>query len=128
MSGKTIATIYFYLISAVSLGMIVVGIFHAVNFAVNSTLYDNYPLRYGPAVDCESENTFAAPYKMPSPVGQATATATELTSQKQACLRTQQLDRQQHRIDDIKNALSFGIIGIILFLIHFPLAKKQSKS
>ena len=34
MSGKTIATIYFYIISAASLALIIIGIFNGVNFGL----------------------------------------------------------------------------------------------
>ena len=44
MSEKTIATIYFYVISAASLALIVIGIFNIVNFLINSTQYEKYPL------------------------------------------------------------------------------------
>lgn len=131
MSGKLIATIYFYVISAGSLILIVIGIFNIVNFLINSTQYDKYPTRYNMPGDCES-----VPYKYGGPVPatvdvrgmSATPSAQELEKQKQACLKQDELDRKQHKIDDMKNTITFTLVGAVLFLIHFPLARKQSKS
>lgn len=127
MSGKTIATIYFYIISAASLALIVIGIFNGVNFAINLTQYDKYPLRFGPAQDCENGFGYPAPMKV-SPIGtESTSSAKDLEKQKQACLKQQEADRKQHKVEDLKNALTFSLVGVILFSIHFPLARKQSK-
>ena len=46
MSGKLIALIYFYLISAAALALIVIGIFNSVNYFVNTTQFEKYPLLY----------------------------------------------------------------------------------
>lgn len=120
MSGKIIATIYFYVISAASLALIVIGIFNAVNFIINSTQYDKYPLRY-PQGSCESY-----PYKFgPYP---ATPSAEEAEKQKQDCLKQENALSKKQKIDDLKNAITFTLVGIVLFSIHFPLARKQSKT
>jgi hypothetical protein len=135
MPGKTIATIYFYIVSAASLALIVIGIFNGVNFFINSTQFDKYPLRYyGPAVDCE---TSFGPYPAkvaPAPFGVtgdmnmlATPSAEELRKQKENCEKQQEYDRKQHRVDDIRNTLTFTLVGIVLFLIHFPQARKHSE-
>lgn len=124
MSGKTIATIYFYLISAASLALIVMGIFNAVNFGINITQYEKYPLRY-PQGSCEGY-----PYKFgvyPAMEGRvATPSAQEIEKQKQDCLKQEMALSKQQKIDDLKNAITFTLVGAILFLIHFPLARKQS--
>lgn len=126
MSGKSIATIYFYIISAASLALIVIGIFHGVNFLINSTFFDKYPTRYGPAMDCEGGAGFSVPMKAPLMNPESTPSARDLEKQKQLCLKQQELDRKQHKIEDIKNTLTFGLTGLVLFSIHFPLARKQS--
>ncbi|OGE32248.1 hypothetical protein A3C59_04555 [Candidatus Daviesbacteria bacterium RIFCSPHIGHO2_02_FULL_36_13] len=130
MPGKTIATIYFYIISAASLALIVIGIFNAVNFLINSTQYDKYPLRY-PQADCENS---VYPYAKPitlDDVNGATRSAQDILDikrQRQLCLNQQEEDRKQHKIDDLKNSITFTLVGLILFAIHFPLARKQSNS
>ena len=129
MSGKTIATIYFYLISAASLALIVIGIFNAVNFGINITQYDRYPLKYGPPGNCENY-----PYKFgsypapPMDMKVSTPSASELEKQKQDCLKQENALSKQQKIDDLKNSVTFTLVGAILFLIHFPLARKQSRS
>lgn len=128
MSGKTIATIYFYIISAASLALIVIGIFNVVNFAINSTQYDKYPLRY-PQGSCEGYPYKFGPYPAMDVRGMsATPSAQELEKQKQDCLKQENALSKQQKIDDLKNAITFSLVGSILFLIHFPLARKQSKS
>jgi len=126
MSGKTIATIYFYLISACSLALIVIGIFNAVNFVINITQYDKYPLRY-PQGSCEGYPYKFGPYPAMDVRGMpATPSAQESEIQKQDCLKQEDALSKQQKIDDLKNALTFTLVGSILFLIHFPLARKQS--
>lgn len=129
MSGKNIATIYFYLISAASLALIVIGIFHGVNFVINSVLYDKYPLRFGPVGDCE---TFGYPYpaKIAPPPGvirESTPSAEETKKQKDICEKQLAFERKQQQINDIRDSITFTLVGIILFFIHFPQAKKYSK-
>ncbi|OGE64476.1 hypothetical protein A3J13_01360 [Candidatus Daviesbacteria bacterium RIFCSPLOWO2_02_FULL_36_8] len=129
MSGKTIATIYFYIISAASLALIVIGIFNAVNFGINSTQYDKYPLRYNAPGNCESYPYKGAPYPAMDVRGEvSTPSADELDKQKKACLTQEEFDRKQHKIDDIKNSITFTLVGIILFGIHFPMARSKSNS
>ena len=130
MSGKTIATIYFYVISAASLALIVIGIFNAVNFGINVTQYDKYPLRYNTPGGCEnSPYKYGGPYPAVDIRGEvATPSAQELEKQKQLCLAQEEFDRKSHKVEDIKNSITFSLIGLVLFLIHFPLARKQSKN
>lgn len=127
MSGKTIAIIYFYLISAASLALIVIGIFNSVNFVINSTQYDKYPLRFSQG-SCEGYPYKFGPYPAMDVRGMpATPSAQELEKQKQDCLKQEDALSKQQKIDDLKNAITFTLVGTILFLIHFPLARKQSK-
>jgi len=129
MSGKTIATIYFYIISAASLALIVIGIFNTVNFGINTTFYDKYPSRYGPSGNCENYPFKYGAYPALEVRGvPATPSAQELDKQKQLCLSQEEMESKQHKVDDIKNAITFTIVGLILFGIHFPLARKQSSS
>jgi len=125
--GKLITLIYFYLISAVSLGLIIVGIFNVGNLAINLTQYEKYPPRYG-YDNCESG--YPAPVKMAYPAlpPEASVSAEQVQKQKELCLMQVEQDRKQHKLDDIKNAFLFTTIGIVLFSIHFPLARKQSKT
>lgn len=124
--GKLIALIYFYLISAVSLGLIIIGIFNVGNLLINLTQYDNYPPRYG-YNNCDSGYPLVkAPYA-PLISPEASVSAEQLERQRELCLTQIELDRKEHKLNDIKNSILFTSIGIILFLIHFPQARRQSK-
>ncbi len=135
MSGKTIATIYFFLISAGSIILMVIGIFNTVNFLVNSTQYDKYPLRYGGISNCEYATDGQYPAG-PTPAIKtvqvvpgseiSTPSATEIQKAKENCLQNEAADRKQHQVDDLKNALTFSLVGLVFFLIHFPQARKHS--
>lgn len=129
MSGKTIATIYFYIISAASLALIVIGIFNGVNFVINSTQYEKYPLRY-PQGSCDSYPfKFGGPYPAMDVRGvPASPSAKEIEEQKMACLKQEDALSKQQKIDDLKNSITFTLVGLILFAIHFPLARKQSNN
>ena len=130
MSGKLIATIYFYVISVGAIVLMVIGVFNVVNFFVNSTQYDKYPLRYNMISNCDNPygrgiDTYPAkPMLVPN---EATLSAEEIKFNKELCLKNEVADRKQHQVDDMKNALTFPLVGIVLFLIHFPLARKQTK-
>lgn len=123
MSGKTIATLYFYVISAGAIVLMVIGIFNTVNFLINSTQYEKYPLKY-PQGNCETYPYKFGPYPAMEMV--ATPSAAELEKQKQSCLEQEDKQSKQQRIDDLKNSITFTLVGLILFLIHFPMARKQS--
>lgn len=135
MPGKIIATIYFYVISAASIALIVIGIFNIVNFVINSTQFEKYPLRYGGVSNCEyaTDGSFIGrgpvpAVKMVPPGSESTPSAEEIQRAKEQCLKNEEADRKQHRVDDLKNAVTFSLVGIVLFLIHFPQARKQSKN
>ena len=130
MSGKTIATIYFYIISAASLALIIIGIFNGVNFVINSTQYDKYPSRFNAVYSCDFP--YEGPYRGPYPVKglgpeEATPSAADQERSRQQCIKNEAADRKQHQVDDLKNASTFSLVGIVLFLIHFPQARKFSK-
>jgi hypothetical protein len=133
MSGKLIATIYFYLISAGALVLIVVGIFNGVNFIINSTQYEKYPLRYGGISNCDyavdGQYYGDRPIKAMAPMqnGESTPSAQEIQRAKEQCLKNEEAERVEHRVDDLKNAVTFTLVGLVLFLIHFPQAKKRSE-
>lgn len=128
MTGKLIATIYFYLISAASLALIIIGIFNAVNYTINTTQYEKYPLRYQ-REDCEAfpySREMYAPTPAVAPL--ASPSAEEQQKLKQRCMEEVERQRKQEKLDDLKNAITFTLIGAVLFGIHFPLARKQSKN
>jgi ABC-type Na+ efflux pump permease subunit len=127
MSGKLISIVYFYLISAIALVLLVIGVFHSVSFLVNITQYDQYPLRFG-GIDRCGTYPQPAPYKetLPTPPS-ASASAGEQNQQQEQCEKSLVEERHQHKVDDLKNALTFSLIGLLLFGLHFPIALKRSR-
>lgn len=134
MSGKIVATIYFYLISIGAIVLMVIGVFDIVNLFVNSTQYSEYPLRYNAISNCEYVNNgnYGGPMPMtnvkvmPQALTDATPSAEDIQKAQEQCLKNDEADRKLHQVEDIKNALTFPLVGIVLFLIHFPMARKQS--
>jgi hypothetical protein len=137
MSARMIGLIYLYVVSGASLALLVVGIFNAVNLLVNLTQFDKYPLRYGGMEQCE-DHLVKAPFMMergmstapaiaPGPK-ESTPSAEEMKEWKDRCIRNSENERVQHKVEDMKNAITPTLVGLILFLIHFPMARRQSKS
>lgn len=124
MNPKIIAAIYFYLVSAGSLILIVVGIFSIVNFIVNSTQFKEYPLPY--YENCENQVGFTRPIS-PDMKSEASMSAEEREKILQRCQASLDERRIQQRVDDLKGAITFTLVGLILFGIHFPLARRQTK-
>ena len=122
MSGKIIATIYFYVISAGSIVLIVIGIFNSVNFVINSTQFEKYPLRWGGISQCDGPR----PLK-PVRIDESTISSREIEEASINCFANEEAERKQHKVDDLKNAITFTLVGLVLFLIHFPMARRQSR-
>ena len=124
--------IYFYLVSVIALILLVIGIHSSVTFVLNITQYNQYPPRYI-GEDCESISSpyYKSPY---GPVAvdiatpnQATLSAQEKGELKKQCETRVDFERKQHKLEDIRNAIVFTLVGAVLFLIHFPQARKLSK-
>ncbi len=131
MSGKQIGLIYFYIVSAAALGLMIIGIFNSVNFVINITQYKDYPLRYQNE-DCSS--IYPVPMKVAPPVPAeqsypviATQSSQETERQKQLCQKQVDTQRKKQKLDDLKNSITFSLVGLVLFLIHFPIARRNSK-
>lgn len=132
MSARLISIIYFYLISIIGLVLIVVGTYNTVTFVINSTQYEKYPLQWGGLEQCD----FYPPIPVPMPKVAPDPRFVEQTMyqpddvalqrQKEDCSKRTEMERKQHKIDDMKNALTFTIIGLVLFGLHFPIALKRS--
>ena len=131
MIGRLVSLIYFYLVSVISLILIIIGIYAIVTFILNTTQYDKYPLRFL-AEDCEN---IGYPYKGPystgvmveSPVREASMSSEEKARLKASCDQRVEFERKQHQIEDIRNSIVFTLMGAILFAIHFPTARKISR-
>ncbi len=125
MHGKTISQIYFYVISAISLIFIIIGVYNAVTFMVNVSQFEKYPLNFGGEDRC---SYITMPQPVVDPKSQASISKEEQKKQNEMCLSQLELERKQHKVNDIKNAITFTLLGVILFSIHFPIALKRSKN
>lgn len=127
MFGKKISLVYFYVISAASLALIVIGVFSISNLIINFTQYDKYPLRYQ-GEDCEFYPYYGRPMAAPIDAKlESSPSAQELENQKRICMANQERMRKQQMLEDIRNAILFTGIGTILFGLHFTQARKLSK-
>lgn len=122
MNPKIIALIYFYLISAGALILIVIGVFTSVSYAVNTTQFKEYPLPYYENCDMRFNSM------VPAPAGEASMSAEEEQKAQQTCEQNLEQRRVQQKVDDLKGAITFSLVGLILFGIHFPLARKYTNS
>ncbi len=131
MVGRLIGLIYFYLVSVIALILLVIGIHSSVTFVLNITQYDQYPPRYI-GEDCGS--IYSPFYKGPYGAVEvfpgsnpATPSADEKAELKKQCETRVDFERKQHKLEDIRNAIVFTLVGAVLFLIHFPQARKLSQ-
>ncbi len=122
MNGKLISIIYFYLVSIIALILLIIGVFHIISFTLNVTQFDKYPLTYG-----EDRCIMAEPLPA-SDSKQAVTDASVTAKQRTVCLSQLEIERKQRKVNDIKNAIAFPLLGLVLFFIHFPIALKRSKN
>lgn len=129
MNGRVISVIYFYLVSIIGIILLIIGTHNAVTFAVNSTQFEKYPLQWGGGEDRCSypmmmpENK-SAPSNIPQPTDQDKKSIEE---QKKSCLASLESERKLHKVNNLKDAITFTLFGVILFGSHFPLALRRSK-
>lgn len=129
MIGRLISLIYFYVISAVSIGILIYSAFSWGNLLINLTQYDKYPLRYG-MENCDDRYPYlkGEPYPAVDTYQRpASLSAEERETLKQQCLTQTEFERKKNKLDDMKNSIISTLVGVILFAVHFPTAKKLSK-
>jgi hypothetical protein len=124
--GKLISLIYFYLVSVIGIILLIIGLYNGVSYVVNVTQYDLYPTRYAGNDDCSYLTQPAPPKPAPGTDTLASISAEEQKTQKTACEKRVALDRKQHKVDNIKDAIFFTLVGIILLALHFPVAIRRS--
>jgi len=117
MVQKLIPTIYFYLLSAIGMVLLIIGLFNTAHFIAGITVYDKYPLRYGNETRCEYMPMEPQPAKGESVPPQQT---------KKECLDSLDKERLTTKADDLEKSISFTAIGLFVFLIHFYFARRKS--
>jgi len=114
---KLIPTIYFYTVSLIGLILLIVGIFSSIHYVVNTTQFSKYPLGYGVEERCQT----------PLPVPTKGETQPTITT-NQDCVKEVEQERLQLKTQDLEKAISFTLIGAVVFGIHFYFARKQSRA
>lgn len=129
MNGRVVSLIYFYLVSVVAIVLLMFGAYNGITFAVNSTQFEKYPLPWGGEDRCAY--TMSPPMQVAlAPSGTPQQSAEEkkaMEEQKNSCLRSLEMERKQNKVNNLKDALTFTLLGLILFGTHFPLALRRSK-
>ena len=118
---KIIPTIYFYLLSAVGMVLIIIGLFNSTHYIVGVTAYDKYPLGYSPESRCEFT---------PKPVlleGQIEVESSpeDLQKSKDECLKSVEEERRNKKVDDLEKSITFTAIGLLVFGAHFYFARRR---
>jgi hypothetical protein len=123
---KLIPTIYFYLLSLIGMGLVIIGVFNAVHYVVGVTAYEKYPLPYGGDDRCAYMPVPAEPVIMPTDGSMSVApTNPKIDAEaKEACLEGLESERQREKIKDLEEAISFTLIGLVVFSSHFYFARK----
>jgi len=99
--------------------LLIVGLFSFSHFIAGVTLFENYPLRYGEESRCNFQ---------PLPVVEEKERAVKNSSQTDPnCLKGLEAERASIKADDLEKSVSFTLIGLAVFLIHFYFARKTRK-
>lgn len=112
---RLIPTIYFYLLSAIGMVLLIIGLFNSVHFITGITSYDKYPLRQGAESRCDY---------MPKTIPIEGSKAQLDTNTKEDCLKSLEKERQTTKADDLEKSISFTTIGLLVFAIHFYYARR----
>lgn len=109
--------------------LLIIGIFASIHFLINTFTYSEYPVGYDVTQRCSAiyqqpmsplKVTGATP---PIPSGQPIQNQQMHTD----CLNQVALERKQLQTQDLEKALSFTLIGLLVFGIHFYFARRTSR-
>lgn len=120
--AELIKTIYFYLFSAIGLILVIVGIFQTSEYVVKKFFLPKYDLGYG-----ESCDYFGKIIPAPIDGRQVATTSAEeqkmLDQQKKDCLTRIEEQRAVRQVTDLARAITFIIVGSVVFIFHFRRTK-----
>lgn len=112
--NKLIPTIYFYVLSLIGFILLIIGIFASIHYVVNVTQYSQYPLGYDGPQRCAMQPAIAEK-------------PTEPNTSREDCLKGIEQERKQLQVTDLEKAISFTLIGLIVFCIHFYYARRRTE-
>lgn len=126
MNGRVISLLYFYLVSIIGIVLLIIGTYNAVTFVVNTTQFEKYPLQYGGEDRC-AYNMLPQTVPDKSASEPSAADKKALEEQRKKCLQTLEMERKQHKVNNLKDAITFSLIGIALIGSHLTLGLRRSK-
>lgn len=122
---RLIPTIYFYVLSAVGMGLFIFGLFNTAHYIVGITAYDKYPLRYGGE---ESRCLYMPRPILPEGAVQEESNLDSEKKQKEECLKNLEIERKNTKVSDLEKSITFTGIGLLVFSTHFYFARKQKNT
>jgi hypothetical protein len=114
---KLIPSIYFYVVSLIGLILLIIGVFSDVHYFVNVSSGSVYPLPYSGPERCV--------VPVPAISGAPEKQTPDAQKVYQDCLKSVEEERRTTQRNDLEKALSYTIVGAIVFGIHFYFARKQ---
>lgn len=125
--ANLVKTIYLYVFSGVGLSLFIIGVFMAIQYLVNTTQFEKYPLNTWEETQCEYPPYLSVAKPMPvEETTDATPSAEEVKKQEERCTTNQESMRNRKRVDDLTRALTFLVIGPLVFFPHWRMTKKLS--
>ncbi|MDE2026304.1 MAG: hypothetical protein KGJ07_07455 [Patescibacteria group bacterium] len=115
---KLIPLIYFYTVSLIGLVLLIIGIFSDIHYIVNIASGSQYPLPYGVDQRCMVP-------AIPFPSGYAQKQSSDQQPAYQTCLKSVEEDRAMTKRTDLEKALSYSVVGLFVFAIHFYYARRK---
>ena len=115
MVKQLIPAIYFYVLSTVGVVLLIIGVFNSIHFMSGIIVYEKYPLKYGNEARCDY---------MPKPFVEEGKR--EARDQKKECLESLEKERINTKRDDLEKSISFTLIGLVVFLIHFSYIRRKA--
>ncbi|HLL60666.1 MAG TPA: hypothetical protein VK338_03030, partial [Candidatus Nitrosocosmicus sp.] len=100
-------------LSLVGMILLIIGVFNTIHFIMGNTLHEKYPLRYGNETRCTFQPSGEKGQEQPS---------------RDTCLQDLELERINTKSEDLEKSISFSMIGLLVFSIHFYFARKAKKS
>lgn len=92
---KLIPTIYFYLLSAIGIVLLIIGVFNSFHYVVGITVYDKYPLKYGNESRCQYLSYPAKEIGVESSAGSTDSVDQEKV--KKGCLDSLEVERKKYK-------------------------------
>ena len=124
--GKTIKSIYFYLVSFVALMMVVFSTADVINIALKTWVFtaaDKDMYAY-PRAACEIPAQQAVP---PGEKSVPAPSKEDCLKQNEENIKQQELSRTAQKQRDVVRDLSMIVVGIPLFLIHWTILRKKEE-